>query len=131
MYLTKSNCDLQIVGGEFSKRPYGIAIQKGSPIKDEFNTMYGYNLRVFSFNSIQFHVIIFLLSILRMLNTRHLDRLQRKWWNQTYCEKPEDTTDGITIQNVEGAYLVIVFGIALACVSLFVEYIYKETDLKI
>ena len=58
-----------------------------------------------------------------MLNTRQLEKLKNKWWNQTYCEKPEDYTDGITVQKVGGAYLVIIIGIGLACVSLFVEFI--------
>lgn len=36
-YLVMNNCDLQIIGNEFAQRPYGIAIQEGSPLKDKFN----------------------------------------------------------------------------------------------
>lgn len=36
-YQTLTNCDFQIVGEEFSKKPYGIAVQQGSPLKDQFN----------------------------------------------------------------------------------------------
>lgn len=40
-YLTTTNCDLQIVGEEFSRKPYAIAVQQGSPLKDQFNNAYG------------------------------------------------------------------------------------------
>lgn len=36
-YLVLTNCDLQIVGEEFSRKPYAIAVQQGSPLKDQFN----------------------------------------------------------------------------------------------
>ena len=31
------NCDLQMVGEEFSRKPYALAVQQGSPLKDQFN----------------------------------------------------------------------------------------------
>lgn len=39
-YLALTNCDLQMVGEEFSRKPYAIAVQQGSPLKDQFNTAY-------------------------------------------------------------------------------------------
>lgn len=36
-YLELTNCDLQMVGEEFSRKPYAIAVQQGSPLKDQFN----------------------------------------------------------------------------------------------
>ena len=36
-YLEMTNCDLQMVGLEFSQKPYGIALQQDSPLKDQFN----------------------------------------------------------------------------------------------
>lgn len=36
-YQVLTNCDLQIVGEEFSRKPYAIAVQQGSPLKDQFN----------------------------------------------------------------------------------------------
>lgn len=36
-YLELTNCDLVSVGEEFSRKPYAIAIQQGSPLKDQFN----------------------------------------------------------------------------------------------
>lgn len=37
-YLSMTNCDLEKIGEEFSKRPYGVAVQQGSPLKDELDT---------------------------------------------------------------------------------------------
>jgi len=36
-YLVLTSCDLQMVGEEFSRKPYAIATQQGSPLKDQFN----------------------------------------------------------------------------------------------
>lgn len=39
-YLVMTNCDLQVVGEEFSRKPYAIAVQQGSHLKDQFNNAY-------------------------------------------------------------------------------------------
>lgn len=36
-YMEMINCDLQVVGEEFSRKPYALAVQQGSPLKDDFN----------------------------------------------------------------------------------------------
>ena len=33
-YAEMINCDLQMVGKEFSSKPYALAVQQGSPLKD-------------------------------------------------------------------------------------------------
>ena len=33
-------CDLQMVGDEFSRKPYALAVQQGSPLKDQLNDAY-------------------------------------------------------------------------------------------
>jgi hypothetical protein len=43
--------------------------------------------------------------ILQLLNKRKLEKLKEKWWNQNPekrrdCEKQDDQTDGISIQNI-------------------------------
>ncbi|XP_060526726.1 ionotropic receptor 25a isoform X2 [Cylas formicarius] len=102
-YLEMTNCDLTIVGEEFSRKPYAIAVQQGSPLKDQFNT-----------------------AILQLLNRRELERLKEKWWNKNpekrTCEKADDQSDGISIQNIGGVFIVILVGIGLACVTLAFEY---------
>ena len=36
-YLAITQCDLKTVGDEFNKKPYALAVQKGSPLKDQLN----------------------------------------------------------------------------------------------
>ncbi|ENN75289.1 hypothetical protein YQE_08066, partial [Dendroctonus ponderosae] len=102
-YLEITNCDMAIVGEEFSRKPYAIAVQQGSPLKDQFNT-----------------------AILQLLNRRELERLKERWWNKNpekkQCEKADDQADGISIQNIGGVFIVIFVGIGLACITLAFEY---------
>ncbi|KAK4882739.1 hypothetical protein RN001_006058 [Aquatica leii] len=106
-YLELVNCDLQTVGEEFSRKPYALAVQQGSPLKDQLNT-----------------------AILNLLNKRQLERLKEKWWNdnpyRVRCEKLEDQSDGISIQNIGGVFIVIFVGICLACGTLAFEYWYYK-----
>ncbi|CAL4202702.1 unnamed protein product, partial [Meganyctiphanes norvegica] len=106
-YQVLTNCDLQIVGEEFSRKPYAIAVQQGSPLKDQFND-----------------------AILKLLNQRKLETLKERWWNQNpdkaVCEKEDDQSDGISIENIGGVFIVIFVGIFLACVTLAFEYWYYK-----
>nr|QJX74385.1 ionotropic receptor 25a [Ceracris kiangsu] len=103
-YQVLTNCDLQMVGEEFSRKPYAIAVQQGSPLKDQFNN-----------------------AILQLLNKRKLEKLKEQWWSQNPekrndCEKQDDQSDGISIQNIGGVFIVIFVGIGLACITLAFEY---------
>ncbi|KAK7085043.1 hypothetical protein SK128_002474 [Halocaridina rubra] len=106
-YLVLTNCDLQIVGEEFSRKPYAVAVQQGSPLKDQFND-----------------------AILKLLNQRKLETLKERWWNQNpekkVCEKDDDQSDGISIENIGGVFIVIFVGIGLACITLAFEYWYYK-----
>lgn len=63
-------------------------MQQGSPLKDQFNN-----------------------AILELLNKRQLEKLKETWWKndemQSKCDKPEDQSDGISIQNIGGVFIVI------------------------
>lgn len=65
-------------------------------------------------------------SILQLLNRRELERLKEQWWNRNpkakKCEKQDDQSDGISIQNIGGVFIVIFVGIGLACITLAFEY---------
>lgn len=55
-----------------------------------------------------------------------MERLKEKWWSGNpeakKCEKQEDQSDGISIQNIGGVFIVIFVGIGLACITLAFEY---------
>lgn len=36
-YLALEHCDLRMVGEEFSRKPYAMAVQQGSPLKESFD----------------------------------------------------------------------------------------------
>lgn len=64
-----------------------------------------------------------------LLNQRKLEKLKEDWWNDEFkktCEKPEDQSDGISIQNIGGVFIVIFVGIGMACVTLVFEYWYYK-----
>lgn len=68
--------------------------------------------------------------ILELLNKRQLEKLKEQWWKndevQSKCDKPEDQSDGISIQNIGGVFIVIFVGIGLACMTLVFEYWYYK-----
>merc|ERR1719150_588155 len=94
-YAEMINCDLQVVGDEFSSKPYALAVQQGSPLKDRLTD-----------------------GILKLLNLRKLEVFKQKWWNQNpnaaKCETYEDSNGGISISNIGGVFIVIFVGIGLA-----------------
>ncbi|THK33242.1 ionotropic receptor 25a, partial [Diachasma alloeum] len=64
--------------------------------------------------------------ILHLLNKRTLEQLKNTWWTNNPerkpCEKEDDQSEGISIQNIGGVFIVIFVGIALACITLAFEY---------
>ncbi|XP_012174802.1 ionotropic receptor 25a [Bombus terrestris] len=111
-YLTMTNCDLIQVGEDFSRKPYAIAVQQGSPLKDQFNN-----------------------AILILLNKRKLEKLKDTWWKKNPdrkdCDAENSQSDGISIQNIGGVFVVIFLGIIFACFTLAFEYWYYRHRTKI
>ena len=70
-----------MVGEEFSRKPYAVAVQEGSPLRDLLND-----------------------AILRLLNQRRLETLKERWWTDNpekkECGDTNDQSDGISIQNI-------------------------------
>ncbi|CAD6185138.1 unnamed protein product [Caenorhabditis auriculariae] len=110
-YAALTNCKLQQVGTEFSRKPYAIAVQSGHILKDEISS-----------------------AILMLLNQRRLETLKEKWWtdnpNKVTCPDSSDESDGISIQNIGGVFIVILAGIALSIITLAFEYFYYKRKAK-
>ncbi|XP_017461181.1 PREDICTED: ionotropic receptor 25a-like, partial [Rhagoletis zephyria] len=104
-YAVMTNCDLQNIGNEFSRKPLALAVQQNSDLKDKLSS-----------------------AILKLLNQRRLENLKEKWWNRLPeridCQDSKKQSDGISIQNIGGVFIVILIGVVLACVTLVVEYWY-------
>lgn len=64
--------------------------------------------------------------ILVLLNKRKLEKLKDKWWksnpSRRNCDKEGDESDGISIDNIGGVFIVIFVGIGMACCTLAFEY---------
>ncbi|KAH7695352.1 CBN-GLR-7 protein [Aphelenchoides avenae] len=99
-----------MIGTEFSRKPYAIAVQSGHPMKDKISQ-----------------------TILKLLNQRSLEQLKEKWWHQNpkrqECPNAEDDSTGISIQNIGGVFIVILAGIVISLIILVFEYFYyKKKD---
>lgn len=74
--------------------------------------------------------MLFCYRILMLLNKRQLEKLKEQWWKnddiQSKCEKPDDQSDGISIQNIGGVFIVIFVGIGMACITLVFEFWYYK-----
>lgn len=65
-----------------------------------------------------------------LLNKRQLEKFKERWWRKdevsSRCEKAEDQSDGISIQNIGGVFIVIFVGIGMACITLAFEFWYYK-----
>ncbi|XP_075538331.1 ionotropic receptor 25a-like [Dermacentor variabilis] len=106
-YATMTNCDLVSVGSEFSRKPLALAVQQNSPLKHRLSS-----------------------AILKLLHQRRLEDLKERWWNKNparvTCDDSERQSDGISIRNMGGVFIVIFIGVVMACVTLAIEYCYYK-----
>ncbi|KRY40697.1 Glutamate receptor ionotropic, kainate 1 [Trichinella spiralis] len=110
-YIEITDCRLQVVGEEFSRRPYALAVQQGSPLKDQFSSL-----------------------ILKLLNQRKLEILKEKWWKNNprkmNCPNHDSESKGISVTNLGGVFIVILIGIFFSLISLLFEYVYFKRKQK-
>ncbi|KRX28026.1 Glutamate receptor ionotropic, kainate 3, partial [Trichinella nelsoni] len=110
-YIEITDCRLQVVGEEFSRRPYALAVQQGSPLKDQFSSL-----------------------ILKLLNQRKLEILKEKWWKNNprkmNCPNHDSESKGISVTNLGGVFIVILIGIFFSLISLLFEYAYFKRKQK-
>ncbi|OQV18207.1 Glutamate receptor ionotropic, kainate 3 [Hypsibius exemplaris] len=116
-YTANLDCDLTLVGEEFSRKPYALAVQEGSVLRDQLSGV-----------------------ILKLLNQRELEIMKEHWWQmkkQKECTGAEDENEGISIQNIGGVFILVLAGTVLASIMLAVEYYWyrrrgakKQTELK-
>ena len=63
---------------------------------------------------------------MQLTNNRFLEGLKEKWWTKNEdteeCEEVDDQSEGISIRNIGGVFIVIFTGIIVACIVLAFEY---------
>lgn len=94
-YAVMTDCSLKAVGDEFSRKPMALAVQKG---QDELREELSY-------------------AILRLINRRYMEVLREKWWTnnpaRVMCDS-NDESEGISIENIGGVFIIILAGILLS-----------------
>ncbi|KAK2587125.1 hypothetical protein KPH14_002887 [Odynerus spinipes] len=102
-YLVLTTCDLISVGEEFSKKPFAIAVQQGSPLKSSLN-----------------------IAIRKLYAERRILELKRKWWEENpariLCGSNPGLNDGIGMDYMAAVFSLILLGIALTVAILCVQY---------
>lgn len=97
-YLARNNCQFQVIGKEFSRKPYAIGIQQGSPLKLELDEI-----------------------LLNLLSTRWLEKRKHLWWPKRMCSN-DAQFDGIHFIHFLGFFVVILCGILMAVIALGMEF---------
>lgn len=102
-FAISTHCDLYSIGNEFSRKPIALVIQQNTTLKDSLSS-----------------------AILKLLNERRLETLKENWWShyKKICEDTKKSSDGISIHNIGGVFIVIFAGVILACITLVFEYIF-------
>ncbi|CAH1794108.1 unnamed protein product, partial [Owenia fusiformis] len=109
-YLAQKECDLEVIGDQFSLKPYGFAFQENSPLVENVNNI-----------------------ILQLQNERFLERRKLHWWSspdQNKCKRSEDDNTGLTLSKVLGIFIIVVAGIALGLICLILECIWGKVVKK-
>lgn len=102
-----TDCSLKSVGDEFSRKPIALGVRKGD---EEFRDDLSY-------------------AILKLINQRYMEILREKWWtnnpNRITCDN-NDESEGISIENIGGVFIVIFVGVAISFFVWGIErFVYK------
>lgn len=95
-----SNCQIEIIGEQFGKKTVALAVQKGSPLKQQLGDV-----------------------IMYLLNTRCMEDLHEKWFeNNAEKKQCQRVTDGLGFQNTGGALIIMWIGMAASLTAIGLEY---------
>ncbi|GAB6032835.1 hypothetical protein CHUAL_012037 [Chamberlinius hualienensis] len=109
-YFIERNCDLMQIGGLLDTKSYGVATPPGSPYRSLFSR-----------------------AILRLQESGQLHVLKEKWWKKEMgggkCPAEVASSGGganeLGLANVGGVFVVLLGGMALACMIGVVEFVWK------
>ena len=107
-----TDCSLKAVGDEFSRKPIALAVQKGeTQLKDDVS-----------------------FAVLQLINQRFMEVLREKWWtnnpNRVVCEN-NDQSEGISIENIGGVFIIIIAGIVLSFLVWALEKFVYKTKIQV
>ncbi|XP_045466066.1 ionotropic receptor 25a-like [Harmonia axyridis] len=102
-YAVLTNCDLMVVGEEFSLKPLAFAVPSGSPLRKYLDE-----------------------HIKDMTDEGFCEVLKKKWWSNNpermICPEEVDTADGMSIHTMGGIFFLLFAGIFIAGIILAMDY---------
>ncbi|CAD6204011.1 GSCOCT00009832001.2-RA-CDS, partial [Cotesia congregata] len=103
-YWALTNCSFFLFEGEFTKKPYAIAVQQGSPIKNIFD-----------------HALI------ELEKSYTMKRLKEKWWDNNpkrmyNCPERINRSEGLHIGNIGGIFIVLAVGNVIGVLTVILQY---------
>ena len=100
LYATKKYCNLEIVGKQFSTRPYSLGVTKNSWLKKELNEQ-----------------------ILILQREGTINELKIKWWNYESSNCKEVTNTQINMQSIGGLFIFMGVCLVLLVVTMGFEFL--------
>ncbi|KAL4231608.1 hypothetical protein ACF0H5_009188 [Mactra antiquata] len=106
-YQVLTDCEVEEIGEEFSRKPFAFAVTQGSPLRAQISNV-----------------------ILELANNRRIEDLTNIWWDSNdlrqHCDRIENESDGISMKNIGGVFLVIAIGVGLSMIAFAFEYYYYK-----
>ena len=113
-YHTERNCKLSKIGENLDSKSYGIAMKKGSVLRQYITS-----------------------AIIKLRQEGVLDRLKKKWWKEERgggsCEEEEQSSDGVStlcLKNLGGIFLVLLLGLIMGLVVVALEILWVNCKKK-
>lgn len=107
-----TDCSFKAVGEEFSRKPIALGVRKGD---DKFR------------DDLSF-------AILQLINQRFMEILREKWWinnpKRVLCDN-NDESEGISIENIGGVFIIIFAGVLLSFLFWAVERFVYKTKIEV
>lgn len=107
-----TDCSLKAVGDEFSRKPIALGVRKGN---EKFKDDLSY-------------------AILQLINQRFMEILREKWWtnnpDRVVCDN-NDESEGISIENIGGVFIIIFAGVTLSFIVWAVERFVYKTKIRV
>ncbi len=107
---SKRECDLLVAGTFIARTTYALAVQKGSPLKDQLSS-----------------------AIESLRDTGVLEDLEREWWNlDKYPLECRNLTTwekqgvfSLTAVDLQGVYYILLMGIVIAAITFVIESVFN------
>ena len=112
-YIMERDCGLTKVGGELDSKSYGIGMRKNYPYKEQINN-----------------------AILKLQENGFMHKLRTKWWKQKGAknckalrEAASSKAKALTVENVAGAFLVLIIGLIMATFTACIEFLWSSRSI--